>query len=343
MKEIFEKACALCALPSVSGREEMAFGGLRDICGSMFDEYKTTPVGSFIGVKRCGKPNAKKLLLDAHLDEIGFVVTGVFDDGFVSVTNVGGIDTRVLSASEAIIYGKKQVKGVFISKPPHLQTAGEQNKKIELKELYLDTGLDGKVLNELVKVGDVADMCGKTVMLQNNFIVSKALDDKICIALILRALELIDAKKLNVDIYCLFSGGEEIGYIGSTTGAAEILPDYAVAIDVCNPRFPDGDKSREHIDLTGGGVVSFSGTTCRPFTKRLIDCAAKHHIGIAIKADPGRTGTNAHAIAVAAEGIPTVLLSVPLRYMHTCGEVISLEDILSSATLIARFAEELEG
>ncbi|MEG2004305.1 MAG: M20/M25/M40 family metallo-hydrolase, partial [Clostridia bacterium] len=292
-------------------------------------------------IKKCGKPNAKKLILDAHFDEIGFIVTGVFDDGFVSVTNVGGIDTRVLSASEVTIYGKKAVRGAFISKPPHLQTADEQTKKIELKDLYIDTGLEGATLKELVKVGDFADMRAETVMLSNNFIASKSLDDKVCIALILRALDFICMENLNVDVCCLFSGGEEVGYIGASTGAFDISPDYAIAIDVCNPRFPDGDMSREHIELSRGVVISFSGTTCRPFTKQIIACAEKNKIPFQIKADPGRTGTNAHVIAVSREGVPTILLSIPLRYMHTASEVVSLEDVRSAAQLVAKFAEEL--
>ena len=345
MERIFELASFLSQLPSVGGMELDAADAVKNYCESMnlFDEIRIIPTGTVLAYCRSGKKHAKTLLLDAHLDEIGFVVTNVFDDGFVSVTGVGGIDTRVLSASEVTIYGKEPVKGVFTSKPPHLQVAGEQNKTIDIKDLYIDTGLDGKHLKELVRIGNLADMNGPIERLQGSRIVSKAMDDKICMSLIIRAAELIKQSGADIDICCQFSTGEETGYSGATTGTFAAAPDYAIAIDVCNPRFPEGDKSREHIDLGKGGVISYSGTTCRSFTKKLLSCAERNGFSYVLKADPGRTGTNAHVTAISREGIPTALISIPLRYMHTASEVIDLSDCLETAKLIAAFVKELGG
>lgn len=345
MEKIFETAAFLSQLPSVGSMELTASKTLGDYCESNyhFDEIRILPTGTVLCLKKCGVKGAKTLLLDAHLDEIGFVVTNVYDDGFVSVANIGGIDTRVLSASEVTIYGKEPVKGVFTSKPPHLQTAGEQNKKIELKDLYIDTGLDGEHLKKLVRIGNFADMKGSCERLLGSRITSKAMDDKICMALILRVIDLVKESDLKIDICCQFSTGEETGYYGATTGTYAADPDYAIAIDVCNPRFPEGDKTREHVDLGKGGVISYSGTTCRSFTKKLVDFASENGFNYTLKADPGRTGTNAHVTAISREGIPTALISIPLRYMHTASEVIDLKDCLETAKLIAAFAKELGG
>ena len=343
MERCFELARALTALPSVSGCEEQAFEGLEKLCDGIFDESYTNPAGSFVGVVRCGRPNAKALLLDAHLDEIGFIVSQVFDDGFLAVVRAGGVDPRVLSASEVMIYGKKPLKGVFVSKPPHLQEPGESAKKIELSDLYIDTGLTGKELKELVKIGDFCESVSPAVKLANGFIMAKSLDDKICIAQILRALELIDRKKLGVDVYCLFSAGEEIGGKGAITGAYGIDADYAVALDVCNVYMPEGRKHLENIRPGNGCVISYSSTTNRALTTKLVNAARKHAIPFQLRGEPGRTGTNAHYIQISRAGIPCTNLSMPLRYMHTPVELIDLKDVLTGAKIIARFAEDLGG
>ena len=343
MERIFELAKALTALPSVSGCEEQAFEGLGKICAGKFDEAYTNPAGSFIGVVRCGRPDAKALLLDAHLDEIGFIVSRVFDDGFLAVVRAGGVDPRVLSASEVIIYGKKAIKGVFTSKPPHLQEKDEASKKIELEDLFIDTGLTGEELKKIVKIGDFCESYSPAIKLQNGFMMSKSLDDKICIAQILRAVELIDRKKLGVDIYCLFSAGEEIGGKGAITGAYGIDADWAVALDVCNVCMPDGRKHLENVIPGNGCVISYSSTTNRALTKRLAESAKANGLPFMLRGEPGRTGTNAHYIQISRAGIPCTNLSVPLRYMHTPVEIIDLKDALSGAEIIARFAEELGG
>lgn len=343
MERVFELAKALTALPSVSGCEEQAFEGLEAICKGMFDETYTNPAGSFIGVVRCGKKNAKGLIYDAHLDEIGFIVSQVFDDGFVSVVRAGGVDPRVLSASEVVIYGKRPIKGVFTSKPPHLQEPGESAKKIELDDLYIDTGFTGEELKKIVKTGDFCESYSPAVRLENNYVMAKSLDDKICIAQILRAVELIDRKKLNVDIYCLFSAGEEIGGKGAITGAYGIDADWAVALDVCNVYMPEGRKHLENIRPGNGCVISYSSTTSRAVTTKLLGTAKKHAIPFQLRGEPGRTGTNAHYLQISRAGIPCTNFSVPLRYMHTPVELIELKDVLTGAKILARFAEELGG
>ncbi|MDD4124704.1 MAG: M20/M25/M40 family metallo-hydrolase [Eubacteriales bacterium] len=343
MERVFELAGLLTALPSVSGYEEAAFKGLEEICGDMFDEAFTNPAGSFVGIVRCGKPDAKALILDAHLDEIGFIVSQVHDDGFLSVVNAGGVDTRVLPASEVTIYGKKAIRGIFTSKPPHLQSPGEADKKLELKDIYIDTGMSGDELKKLVRIGDFAEIHSPLMRLKNNFAVSKSMDDKICIAQIIRAIELIDRDRLNIDIYCIFSGGEEIGGKGAATAAFAIDADWAVALDVCNCRMPEGRNYLENIKPGDGSVISYSSTTGRAVTTSLLSCAEDSGIKFQLRGEPGRTGTNAHYIQISRAGIPCTNLSVPLRYMHTGVEVISLEDVKTGAEIIARFAEKLGG
>lgn len=272
MERLFELTRALTALPSVSGYENTAFPALEKLAAGLFDETRTTPTGSFIGILRCKKPFPKTLILDAHLDEIGFIVSGVHDDGFLSVAAAGGVDTRVLSAAEVTVYGKKTLRGVFTSTPPHLQSSGDAEKKLELKDLYIDTGLDGETLKDLVQIGDFAKLHAPAKRLLNGFVTSHSLDDKICVAQILRAVEMVDREKLNFDLYAVFSGGEEIGGVGAKTAAFSIDADFAVVLDVCNSRGPDCPNFLEDIRLGDGPVLSFlpppTGPSPLPFYKR---------------------------------------------------------------------------
>ena len=252
---------------------------------------------------------------------------------------MGGIDTRVLSASEVTVYGKEAVRGVFTSKPPHLQEAGESKKKIELRDLYIDTGYPKEALEEKVSVGDAAGFFAPALPLENRMVTSKALDDRICAFSILRAAETVDRAKLTTDVCILLSGGEEIGYIGARTAAFALCPDAAVALDVTNAHMPGGPRHKKDVQLGNGPVISYSATTSRAFTRALTDTAEAHGIPYAVAAEPGATGTNAHVLQITRSGVPTALVSVPLRYMHTCAEVVSIDDAENAARLLCAFLE----
>ena len=330
MNECLEQIARLTALTAVSGRESACFDALREQTAGLFDEITTTPTGSFAGVIRCGRPDAPLVLLDAHIDEIGFVVTEICDGGFLR-------DTRVLSASEVTVYGKEAVRGVFTSKPPHLQEAGESKKKIELRDLYIDTGYPKEALEEKVSVGDAAGFFAPALPLENRMVTSKALDDRICAFSILRAAETVDRAKLTTDVCILLSGGEEIGYIGARTAAFALCPDAAVALDVTNAHMPGGPRHKKDVQLGNGPVISYSATTSRAFTRALIDTAEAHGIPYAVAAEPGATGTNAHVLQITRSGVPTALVSVPLRYMHMPAEVADEKDVEGCIELIAEF------
>ncbi len=341
--ELFERAKKFTEAPAVSGFEEMAFDVVKEISEDLFTEIRTTSTGSFIGYRSCGKPNAKKLLLDAHLDEIGMVVTQILDGGFLKVSNCGGVDTRVLSAGEVYIYGKKTITGIVCAKPPHLKTEEDRKKKILLKDMSIDTGYTKEELEEIVSVGTPVGFKVETKRLGKNLATGKSFDDRICGTVILHALELLKGKDLDVDIYVLFSGGEETNFVGSRPGAFIVDPDYAVVIDVCHCAIPETPKVRQSNFINKGGVISYSTTTSRWFTQMLIDTAKENNIPHQIIAEAGYTYTNAHTIQISREGVPTVLLSIPLKNMHTPAEIGSLLDVENSAKAIAALAQKLGG
>ena len=338
--ELFERIKTVTEICAVSGREHVAFAELKERFAYMFDEIFTTPTGSFVGIRRCGKENAPKLLFDAHLDEIGCMVKKICDGGFLKVTNIGGVDTKVLSATEVWIHGKEKIAGVFASVPPHLKQDSD-NKKLLLSDMYIDTGRSKEYLEENTPIGTVVTFKTTTEKLLGDRIVGKSMDDKISMCTILEAFDILKDEQLNVDIIAQFSGGEEIGYVGARTAGYIADPDYAVAIDVTNSYVPEAPIRKKGNQLGNGGVISFSGTTSRPFTKRFVEVLEKEQIPYQVVGEPGRTGTNAHVLQITRNGVPTALISVPLKNMHTQAETATLSDVENVAKALAALAKSM--
>lgn len=344
MNALYEIIQNLTSYSGVSGFESMSFQTLCPYIKSLnlFDETGTTPVGSFYGIIRCGKENAPMLLLDAHLDTVGFVVTELCDGGFLRVAPVGGIAPKILPSSIVNIYGKKTIKGVFASKPPHLQAAGESEQKMDIADLSIDTGLPLEELKDIVRIGTpVGFPCELQKMLNDN-LAGASFDDRLCGAIILRALQTIDKSQLNYDIAFQFSGNEETGYKGATTTAYRLNPEKAIVIDVTHANVPGAPDVFKDIHAGKGSVITLSPQTNRAFTKQVISIAENNGIPYQLSAFPIRTGTNSNAVQTTRNGIPVCLISVPLKNMHTMSEVVNLNDALNTAKLIAAVINQKE-
>lgn len=337
MQELYNLVENLTSYPGVSGFECMAFEKLSEYIESLeiFDETATTSVGSFYGIMRCGKENAPLVLCDAHLDTVGFVVTELCDGGFLRVAAIGRIAPKILSASEVNIYGKTTIKGVFASVPPHLQSAGESEKKQEVTDLCIDTGLSLEELKEIVRIGTPVGFPCKLQRLLGDNLAGASFDDRLCGAAILRALKSLDKNELNVDVAFQFSGNEETGYKGAMTTAYRLNPDKAIVVDVTHAYVPGAPKVRECIRAGKGADICFSPQTNRAFTKYALEIAEREEIPFQISAAPVRTGTNSNAVQTTRNGIPVLLISIPLKNMHTMSEIVDLDDALAVSDLIA--------
>jgi putative aminopeptidase FrvX len=342
MERIYELACAFSGLHAVSGQEYTGMQRVAELCEGYFDSYEVTPVGSFIGRINSKKEGAKTLLLDAHIDEIGFIVSEICEGGLLKVVNIGGIDPRILSASEVNIYGKKTITGIFTSKPPHLQEPGELDKPMKLEDLAIDTGYSKEQLEEIVSIGTPVGYRSPVVRLQGGYIAGKSFDDRICAVSILRALEMLKDKDLPVNIAVVFSGGEETGYKGAATSSYQIAPDFAICLDVTNAYVPDAPVFRKDIKMGGGASISYSAQTSRALTIKTVETAKKNGIPYQLFAEPNHTGTNSGVIQTSHGGIPTVLISIPLKNMHTANEVVTLSDVYETSRLISELVLSLK-
>ncbi|MBQ1536821.1 MAG: M20/M25/M40 family metallo-hydrolase [Ruminococcus sp.] len=333
-KALLDRLTTLCTATGVSGAEE----NIADVCAELFSAYGEvgkTPLGSvFCKVGRFD-PAKKTLMLNAHIDEIGLIVTHITDDGFLKVSKCGGTDTRVLPASKVTIYGREKLYGIITSVPPHLQS--DSSKAASLDDLYVDTGLSGERAKALISRGDRV-LIENEPLAMGSLVTSKALDDRACVLTILEALDMLSGKENKYNIEVLLSTGEEVGSHGARTGAFTSEADFALILDVTFGRV-HGESGDEYFTVGGGAAIGISPVLDRRLSGNLIETAKAASIPYQIEVMGGRTGTDADAVAVSGSGIPSCTVSVPIRYMHTPVEAVSPDDITNTAALVAEFCE----
>ncbi len=301
------------------------------------DEVRTDALGNVIAVRKCGKDTAPVLLLEAHIDEIGFVVTHVDDDGFVHVSNCGGIDRRVLAAAEVTLLTEPPLCGVFCSTPPHL--AGEDSKLKSLEEMGIDIGYPAEEAKVLVEKGTRGVFRAHFSELSEHLVCAKALDDRAGCAAVIEALRLLKNEKLACDVVALFAVQEEVGGAGATVAAFDIAPTAAIATDVSFALTPDA-APHKCGKLGEGPMIGISPTLDYVLTERIKAIAKREEIAVQYEVMGGSTGTDADSIFVSKSGVPTALLSIPQRYMHTPVEVVDVRDVQGVAQLMAEVAKE---
>lgn len=273
------------------------------------------------------------VLLDAHIDQIGMIVTDVDGEGFLTVSNSGGIDIRALPARAVTVHGKEKIPAVFCSTPPHLSKG--ETEYTDIAEIKLDTGLGDKA-REVVSVGDYVTFSANPNSLSGNLVTGRSFDDRSGVACLLEVARRLSGKELPVSVAFLLSDGEELGMRGATTAAFDINADEAIAVDVS---FGDGIgiSETECGKLTGGAMIGVSPVLCRDLSDRLINLARHNGIKYQLEAMGGKTGTNADVIAVSRGGVKTCTLSIPLRNMHTEAETLSLQDLNSVCDLLEKY------
>lgn len=350
MKELLVE---LSEASGVSGHEEQVQRIVVREMSRYADEVRVTTLGSVIGVRYADGKRPKtaksravtghpKLMLEAHVDEIGLIVTSI-DRGYIRFTEVGGYDKRVLPSQNVIVHGREDLPGVIGSRPPHVLREDERGKVTPLSELYVDVGLAEAQLRDLVTVGNIITIDRKVTMLRNSLLAGKAFDDRAAVAAIVDALRQLRGVHLQWDVYTVANVQEEDGgwYAGAATSAFQILPDVAIALDVSHADQPGiGDVNVVPLDKGPGIAV---GPNIHPLVHaKLAETAKDHEIPYRITSYAGPTGTDAWAIQIVAEGIPTGLIDIPLRYMHSSVETLALNDVERSSRLSAYFASSLD-
>ena len=330
----------LCGISAVSGSEHTGVSKISDIFKRFFEEVSADDFGNTFGFIRCGKENAPLIMLDAHIDTIGLMVTKINDGGFVNFIPVGGVDTRILPASEVVIHGKKDVYGIIGAVPPHLLSKSDSENALSADTLSIDTGFTESRVNKLVNVGDFIEIKRTFRQLLDGKISCGGLDDRLGIFTILNTSASLKPK--NFDICVVASSKEEIGRYGVKSAVERLDPEIAVIVDTTHGDTPDSKASYTN-KLGCGGVICKGPCLHRRYTDVLENTAKKYNIPYLTEVEESDPGTNAWNVQFSNLGIPCVMLSLPLRYMHTNVETASLKDAYSAAELLGKFIEKLDG
>ena len=337
--EVKEYLKTLDSAYGVSGNEKEIRECVKSLFGNFCDEVRTDALGNVIGVKKGTNPDAPSLMIEAHMDELGLMVNEITDEGSLKFVPIGGFDPKVLPGTEVTIHGSEKLFGVIGATPPHLLKDG--SKIAPLNELCIDTGYSKEKISKMVSIGDIITTNTSFTELDGDIVAARCIDDRGGLAIILRALEMLSNFEIENDIIAVATVQEEVGLRGAKTAAAGIQPGCAIAIDVCHAESPG--VSDDAYPAGNGPVISVGPNLHSKMTRNIIDIANNDNIDIQIEVCDGHTGTDAWEIQVSGCGIPTALVSVPLRYMHANYEVCDATDLESAARLIASFAIKLKG
>ncbi len=334
-----EELYQLCCADGVTGFE----GNAAKLAQKMLDPYcdrtEIDGSGSVLGWLSCGKPGAKTVLLDAHLDQIGFMVTDVLEGGFLRFTQVGGVDPRMLLGAEVTILSNPPRYGMISCTPPHLMKPGEENKAVPMEEMLIDTGLlDAE---PVIRIGTPIVFREQPCDLLGGQMSGKCLDDRAGFYAIVQAVKQLKEYDRKVDLVICGSTHEETDSFGAITAAFRLRPDYGIAVDVTHADTHDA-PSEETFSM-GNAVIGVGPNMHRGLTEQIIRTARAYEIPYEIEVMEGSTGTNAWDMQVVRNGIAMAVLSIPLKYMHTPIETIQTSDVDAVATLIATFLKHFDG
>jgi len=331
----------LSEVNGLSGYEGPARELIHQTWQPFVDEMREGKLGSLIALKQgTGSEPRPKLMLAAHMDEIGLMVTGI-DKGFLRITRVGGMDRRVLLGLEVVVHGRRDLPGVVATRPPHVLPQEERKKTAPWDKLFVDVGLPADEVEHLVTVGDPISVRREMVELKNNRVAGKAMDDRACVAAVTLALEQLTGVRHTWDVFAVATVQEETGLKGAITSAYGVAPDLAVALDVTFGRHP-GVPEVNSFPLGEGPTIGVGPNFHPGLVARLKKVAEAHEIPVQIEPVPGRSGTDAWAIQVTREGVPTALVCIPARYMHQPVETLAVQDVERAGRLLAAFIAGLE-
>lgn len=325
----------------VSGGEQEIRSFIVDTIKTKVDDVKIDSLGNIIAYKKGKKMPDKKIMLTAHMDEVGLIVVGIEDSGLIKFKTVGGIDSRIL-LSKTVYIGEDKVLGVIGAKPIHLQEKEEKEKVLTIKNLYIDIGAKNKEESEsLIRLGDYIIFDSKYIEFGNGFIKAKALDDRVGCDILIQMLD----EEYDFTLYAVFTVQEEVGLRGAKVASYGINPDLALVVEGTTCSDVPGSKSHEYATRLGKGpaisIMDAASYSDKKVVKTLFQIGKDHTIPIQYKKTTFG-GNDSGAIHLTKSGIRTAAISIPCRYIHSPSSVMSKNDYLSGIKIIKLFLEKLE-
>jgi tetrahedral aminopeptidase len=331
----------MISLPGLSGYEDP----VRDLIATQWrplvDELSVSKLGSLHGILRGSAPEPRpRILLAAHMDAIGMMATRITSEGLIYFTEIGGVDPRILPSTPVTVHGRSPLPGIIAQPPDRLLPPAARGNPVEMQHLFVDTGLPGGQVLQTVRVGDLISFATEPMELPGELIAGHTLDNRASVAAVTACLEELSKIDHAWDVYAVATTQEEETLAGGFTSPFEIRPAIAVAIDVTFAKGPGVHDYRGKS--LGKGVALGWGPNTHPFIFEAFKTLADRiDLPYEIEVYPRYSGTDAMGMQIVAEGIPSMVLSIPLRYMHTPVEVISLKDVQRAGRLLAQFVAGL--
>jgi len=322
-----------------AGAEDQAAELAMTLLAPYVDEVSRDPLGNVIGRRVGNGPGAKRVLIEAHIDEVGFIVTG-HRGSFLSLAPLGSIDPRHLPGTRLRVLSDPRRVGVVACLPPHLLSKGDMDKVTGFDDTVLDLGLTEEETKQ-IPLGTPVVYDTEPLQIGETRFSGKAMDNRACVAAILLVLEKLP-RDLDIDLTVLFSVQEELGMRGAKTGAYATKPDVAVTLDVTFAHTPDASKEKT-VPLGSGAAIGVGAILTRAVSNRLKHLAETENIPYQVEVLADKTSTTADMLQIAGTGAQTALISLPLRYMHSASELVDLSDIEAVASLLAAFLLDLNG
>lgn len=341
MTELKDFLKSMISLPGLSGYEAPIREVIADAWKPLVDEISQGGLGSLHACRKgSGAEPRPRILLAAHMDAIGLMVSGIEQD-LVRFTEIGGVDPRILPGQEVIVHGSEDLPGVVVQPPDHLLPPAQQGKSVAMEYLFVDTGLRHEELKEKVRIGSLISFAQPPLELGENVIAGHSLDNRASVAVITHCLQELQHLQHQWDVWAVATVQEEETLGGGFTSSFEIRPQIAVAIDVTFAKGPGANDWRT-VNLSKGPTIGW-GPNVHPYIhQEFVKIAEKLDIPHQKEYMPRHSGTDAYAMQVVAEGIPTMVLGIPLRYMHTPVEVISMSDVERAGRILAELIARLE-
>lgn len=328
----------------VPGREEKIRALIKEEFKEITDEVNVDTLGNVIGLKKGnGREgnygSAKKIMLAAHMDEIGFMVRHIDKNGFLRLQPLGGFDARSLVAQRVVVHGREELVGNLLpsTKPPHMLTEEEAKKKLEVKDFFVDLGLDGDSVKELVRIGDPVTLKQEFQRIGKTYS-SKSMDNRVGVYVMIEAIKQLEHHEM--DVYLVATSQEEVGLRGAKTSAYGINPDISITLDTTIANDIPGSKEEESVTKLGEGaaikIMDSASISNYKVVEALRSLAEDKKISYQMEI-LARGGTDAGAIQQNKSGIPTAAISIPARYVHTVNEMVHENDINAAVKLLKDF------
>ncbi len=327
---------SLISVAGLSGTEQPVARLIQAKWKPLVDHIAVSSVGSLHALKRGrGKRRKPAIMVATHMDAIGLIVTKI-TDGVLKVDQIGGVDPRILPGTPVIVHGRRELPGVVALPPVHTLPDEVRDQAVGLRHLVVDLGLAAARTVQLVRVGDLVSFDTKPIDLAGDTLSGHSLDNRASVGALTVCLNELQHRSHAWDVWAVATSQEEESFAGAITSAFDLQPDLAVVIDVTHAKGP-GTDTWETFPMGKGPTLGW-GPNMHPFLYKQFESLAKR-LEIPVVMDPttAQSGTDAFAIQVAREGIPTMLLGIPLRYMHTAVEVISIKDVQRAGRLLAEF------